>query len=114
MNLLPCEVDAAGVARFAGHAVPTASTQLTRTQGKKTELGVRPEFVRFAAGGEPGIAVQIERSSDVGRFRIVDTRCGEHLIKLMVAEGEPVPEREGRLSFDAARTRVYADGWAVS
>jgi glycerol transport system ATP-binding protein len=111
MNLLPCEIDAAGVARFAGHAVATASREMSGARGKTTELGVRPEFVRFAADGIPA---QIERTSDVGRFRIVDARCGDHLIKLLVAEGQPVPEREGKLAFDAARTRVYADGWAVA
>ncbi|MBL8342342.1 MAG: ABC transporter ATP-binding protein [Rubrivivax sp.] len=110
MNLLPCEVDGAGVTRFAGHAVATASTQLSAARGKKTELGVRPEFVHFAADGIP---VQVERAGDVGRYRIVDARCGEHLIKLLVAEGEPVPEREGHLAFDAQRTRVYADGWMI-
>ncbi len=111
MNLLPCEIDGAGVARFAGHAVATASHDIAGARGRKTELGVRPEFVRFARAGIP---VRIERASDIGRFRIVDTRCGEHLIKLLVTEGEPVPEGEGCLAFDAARTRVYADGWAVS
>ena len=110
MNLLPCEVDAAGVPRFAGHAVATASRDVAAARGKKTELGVRPEFVRFA---DQGIPVQIERSSDIGRFRIVDARCGGQLIKLLVAEGQEVPETEGRLAFDPARTRVYADGWAV-
>ena len=29
-----------------------------------------------------------------------------------VAEDQPVPEREGFLAFDPARTRLYADGWA--
>jgi glycerol transport system ATP-binding protein len=114
MNLLPCEVDAAGLVRFAGHAVATASSNLGAARTKRTELGVRPEFVHFVEGGGPGIPVQVERASDVGRFRIVDARCGEHLIKLLVAEGQPVPEREGRLAFDPERTRVYADGWAVS
>jgi glycerol transport system ATP-binding protein len=111
MNLLPCEIDAAGVPRFAGHAVATASRDIHAARGRKTELGVRPEFVHFAPDGIP---VQIERACDVGRFRIVDARHGEHLIKLLVAEGEPVPEGEGRLAFDPQRTRVYADGWAVA
>ncbi|MBI5718552.1 MAG: ABC transporter ATP-binding protein [Burkholderiales bacterium] len=114
MNLLPCEIDAAGVPRFAGHAVATTSSGLEAARGKKTELGVRPEFVHFAAAGEQGIPVLIERASDIGRFRIVDARCGEHLIKLLVAEGQPVPEGHGHLAFDAQRTRVYADGWAVA
>ena len=114
MNLLPCEIDAAGVPRFAGHAVATASTGLASARGRKTELGVRPEFVRFTSAGETGIPVSIERASDVGRFRIVDARCGENLIKLLVAEGQPVPLGQGHLTFDPQRTRVYADGWAVT
>lgn len=110
MNLLPCELDAAGLPRFAGQAVPTASHDTAAARGRKLEIGVRPEFVRFA---EAGIPVRVERSADVGRFRIVDARAGEQLIKLIVAEGAPVPEGEAHLEFDATRTRVYADGWAV-
>jgi glycerol transport system ATP-binding protein len=110
MNVLPCEVDAAGVARFAGHAMATASGDLGAVRGKTLELGVRPEFVRFAADGVP---VRVERASDVGRFRIVETRCGEHAIKLLLAEGQPLPGGDARITFDPQRTRVYADGWEV-
>jgi glycerol transport system ATP-binding protein len=110
MNLLPCEIDSGGVPRFAGHAVATASHDTAAARGRKTELGVRPEFVHFAAQGIP---VRVERASDIGRFRIVDARAGGQLIKLLVAEGQPVPEGEGRLAFDPAHTRVYADGWAI-
>jgi len=110
MNLLPCEVDSAGVARFAGQAMPVASRGAASAQGKKTEIGVRPEFVRFADAGVP---VQVERVSDVGRFRIVDARSGEHLIKALIAEGQEVPTERGHLAFDAARTQLYADGWIV-
>jgi len=110
MNVLPCEVDAAGVARFSGHAVPVASRSAAAARDKKTELGVRPEFVRFANTGLP---VRVERISDVGRFRIVDARLGEHLIKALIAEGQNVPAESGHLTFDAARTQLYADGWIV-
>ena len=110
MNVLPCEVDAAGVARLAGHAVPVASRSAPAARDKKTELGVRPEFVRFA---DTGLPVRVERVSDVGRFRIVDARLGEHLIKALIAEGQKVPAESGNLTFDAARTQLYADGWIV-
>ncbi len=104
MNLLPCETDGAGIARFAGHA-------LARTaRGRGTQIGVRPEFVRFASDGLP---VRIEHVSDVGRHRIVDARHGEHLIKALVAEGAPLPAGTGHLAFDPAHTHVYADGWLV-
>jgi len=110
MNVLPCAVDAAGVARLDGHAVPVASRSPAAARDKKTELGVRPEFVRFADGGLP---VRVERVSDVGRFRIVDARLGEHLVKALIAEGQKVPSDGGHLAFDAARTQLYADGWIV-
>ena len=110
MNVLPCAVDGAGVARVAGQALPVASRAAASAQGKKTEIGVRPEFVRFADSGLP---VRVERVSDIGRFRIVDARSGEHLIKALIAEGQNVPIDGGHLAFDAARTQLYADGWIV-
>ena len=39
--------------------------------GARTEIGVRPEFVRFAATGIP---VRVTRVSDAGRHQIVETR----------------------------------------
>jgi glycerol transport system ATP-binding protein len=103
MNLLPCETDAAGVARFAGYA-------LAQGVGRGDQIGVRPEFVRFA---EAGLPVRVERVSDAGRYRIVEARHNEHLIKALVAEDEPVPNEQGHLAFDPAHTHVYADGWLV-
>jgi glycerol transport system ATP-binding protein len=105
MNLLPCEVDAAGMARVAGHAIVQTSSASGALQ-----VGVRPEFVRFA---ESGLPVSIERISDAGRHRIVDARLGEHLLKVLVAEGQPLPFDQGHLQFDSRRTAVYADGWIV-
>ena len=109
MNLLPCEVDAAGIARVGGIAVPTASSGAAAHRGA-AEIGVRPEFVRFAPNGLP---VQVERVSDVGRLRIVDTRLGEHRLKVIVPEDDPLPAAQAFVSFDAARTQLYASGWIV-
>jgi len=110
MNLLPCEVDSAGIPRISGQAIAVASHGAASAHGKRTEIGVRPEFVRFA---DTGLRVNVERVSDVGRFRIVDARLGEHLIKALIAEGHGVPSEVGHLAFDAARTQLYADGWIV-
>jgi glycerol transport system ATP-binding protein len=107
MNLLPAEVGD-GIARFAGRGVETASIPKPPSDAKKLEIGVRPEFVRFA---DDGIPVRIERIADVGRFRIVETRHGEQAIKLLVGEGQPVPAEQGHLRFDPSRTQLYADGW---
>ena len=110
MNLLPCEVDSAGVARFAGIAVPTASSGAGSIGGKRLELGVRPEFVRFA---ETGIPVRVERCNDVGRYRILDLSHGEHRIKMLAAEGVSVPGEAGHVTFERERTQLYSDGWIV-
>jgi glycerol transport system ATP-binding protein len=104
MNLLPCETDAAGMARLGGVALAQVRG------GRGNQVGVRPEYVRFA---EAGLPVRIERVSDVGRHRIVDARHGEHLIKALVAEGTPLPAEQSHVAFDPAHTHVYADGWLV-
>ena len=111
MNLLPCEVDEAGVARVAGQPIVTALGPQRVAAGKRTEIGVRPEFVRFSP--RDGLRVSIERVSDAGRHRIVDARFGEQLIKVLVGEDADVPMPTGRVVFDAAHTQLYADGWVV-
>jgi glycerol transport system ATP-binding protein len=115
MNVLPCEIDGAGVARVAGQAVPLAGgASATAARGKKTEIGVRPEFVKFVdEGAADGLPVRIERVADVGRFRIVDARHGDQLIKVLVGEGAAVPREQGHVRFDVQRTNAYADGWIV-
>jgi glycerol transport system ATP-binding protein len=113
MNLLPCEIDAAGVPRIGGQAVPVAVADASAARGKSVQIGVRPEFTRFAREGEDGLPVRVERVADVGRFRIVDARHADQVVKVLVGEGIELPQGEARLAFDRARTQVYADGWIV-
>jgi glycerol transport system ATP-binding protein len=105
MNVLPCEVEG-GVARFAGVPVPTANR--AAAAGARTEIGVRPEFVRFAGEGVP---VRVTRVADAGRHQIVETRHGDTVIRVLLKEGERVPGEHARLAFDPAFTRLYVDGW---
>jgi len=110
MNVLPCEV-AGGVARFAGQPVPTANAAAGVAPGARTEIGVRPEFVRFAPAG---IAVRVVRVSDAGRHQIVETRAGDAVIRLLIDEREPVPTGTAHVSFDTEFTRLYVDGWLAA
>lgn len=110
MNVLPCEVTD-GRAAFAGNPVGAVNAGAYKGNGKVLELGVRPEFVRFA--GE-GIPVDVVKVADAGRYRIVETRHRAHSIKLLVAEGAELPTGRAHLHFDAAHTRIYEDGWMVS
>jgi glycerol transport system ATP-binding protein len=107
MNVLPCEVES-GVARFAGLPVPTANHAGGPTAGKRTEIGVRPEFVHFA---DHGVPVRVTRVSDTGRDQVVETRHGDTVIRLVLGEHDTVPSDGVRLGFDPAFTRLYVDGW---
>jgi len=110
MNVLPCEI-AEGAPHFAGRRIDLDNRIERPADGARLEIGVRPEFVSFASEGIP---VEIVKVADAGRYRIVDTRHGESLIKLLVAEGDELPSEGAHLSFDPAHTQVYADGWIVA
>jgi glycerol transport system ATP-binding protein len=109
MNLLPCRIEA-GRATFAGRPVDTVNAAAYRGNGGALELGVRPEFVRFAPAGIP---VDVVKVADAGRYRIVETRHPQGIIKLLVPEGAPIPAGSAHVAFDPARTQVYEDGWMV-
>jgi glycerol transport system ATP-binding protein len=109
MNVLPCEVKG-GKAMFAGKPLAAINAGKYRGDGKNLELGVRPEFVSFAKSGIP---VDVTRVSDAGRFRIVETRAADRIVRLLVDEGADIPSGKAHLAFDAAHTQVYENGWMV-
>jgi glycerol transport system ATP-binding protein len=110
MNVLPCQV-AGGKVTFAGNLVGAVNAKAYRGNGKKLELGVRPEFVHFA---EKGIPVEIVKVADAGRFRIVETRNSEGKINLLVREGRDIPTQNVHVAFDPGHTQIYEDGWMVN
>ena len=109
MNLLPCEVKD-GNASVDGTVIKTANSSSVKDSSGRLEIGVRPEFVTFSNAGLP---VDIVKVADAGRFRIVETRTSGKSIKLLVKEGDPIPEGSARLSFDPGHTQIYRDGWMV-
>ena len=107
MNILPCDLED-GVARFAGRAVPVANAVPAHATGR-AQIGVRPEFVRFAASG--GIPVRVGRVADAGRHQVVETRHGETVIRVLVDEQERVPAENAQVTFQPEFTHLYLDGW---
>ncbi|MGE3873651.1 MAG: ABC transporter ATP-binding protein [Parvibaculaceae bacterium] len=110
MNVLPCQVTG-GKVIFAGTAVEAMNAGAYRGNGKRLELGVRPEFVHFA---DKGIPVEIVKVADAGRFKIVETRNSEGKINLLVREGRAIPSENVRVAFDPSHTQIYEDGWMVN
>ena len=109
MNVLPCRVEN-GTAVIDGVAVPTTNAAACTVPDGRLEIGVRPEFVRFAPDGLP---VSVEKVSDAGRYQIVDTRHDDLKIKLLVTDPASIPAESGSLRFDPDFTQVYRDGWVV-
>ena len=111
MNVLPGQIDGTKVL-LGSTAVGKVSKDLELPESSdEVEIGVRPEFVKFANKGVP---VQVTKVSDAGRFQIVETRHEDNIIRLLVPEGKPVPSENAKLAFDPAYTKVYVNGWAVS
>ena len=110
MNVIPCEVKG-GKAFFAGTEVAAGNASAVIGSGV-TEIGIRPEFVSIVeVGATSGFAADVVKVADAGRFRIVETRASGATIKLLVAEGETIPDGRIHLAFDPSHTRVYEDGW---
>ena len=109
MNVLPAEVNN-GTAWFGGQPVAVSNQIPKDLNGKKLEIGVRPEFVSLA---DSGIAITIDKVSDAGRFRIVDARHGENRIHFLVGEDINIPLDTAHIAFDPSQTRLYADSWLV-
>ena len=104
MNILPCKVDG-GKAYFGDTLVKTVNKAGKAI--KDGEIGVRPEFVRFA---KKGMDAKITKISDVGRSRIVSLECKGSPLKMVLGEHDPVPSGDIAISFDQQSTRIYSDG----
>ncbi|WGF88396.1 ABC transporter ATP-binding protein [Marinivivus vitaminiproducens] len=107
MNVLPARVSGS-TATIDGHSV--ALTGAYRPREGRTELGIRPEFVRLVE--EDGLPAQLRLVEDVGRHRIVRLDLAGFPLNAIVPEGRPIPS-EPRIAFDPAQTHVYVDSFRV-
>jgi len=108
MNVLPCEV-AGDRVRFGGREI--ALNRGYPALAGRTEIGIRPEFVRLASPGE-GLPIVISRVEDIGRFKIVRARLDGHSFDAVLPEGAEVPEGATAV-VDPARINIYQDSHLV-
>jgi glycerol transport system ATP-binding protein len=93
MNFLPCLVKG-GKAIVAGSVLGVVNGAAKMSGA--FELGVRPEFVRFA---RDGLAATVVKVADIGRMRIVETRLADgKSVKLVVPEGEDIPSDKAHIA----------------
>ena len=108
MNILPCTIDD-GQPVFGTSLLPISSRIKGDPRGK-VEVGIRPEFVDFAAEGIP---VHIEKVEDLGRYQVLTLTHESEVIKMVMREDQVIPTENPRIQFDPDHTKVYCDDWVV-
>jgi len=108
MNVLPCKLDN-GQPVFANNLLSSGYPADTDLSGK-LEIGIRPEFVRFASDGIP---VEIEKVEDLGRYQVVTVKHEAAQIKMVVSEDQVIPSENPQIQFDPNNLRIYCDDWVV-
>jgi glycerol transport system ATP-binding protein len=108
MNVIPAEVE--GDRARAGGVEIALGRSYAGLSGK-TELGVRPEYVRLTSG--EGLPVRIRRVEDVGRHKIVRAESEVGEIDIVVSEETPIDADATCVTFEPRGINVYADDWLV-
>ncbi|MEE2950706.1 MAG: ABC transporter ATP-binding protein [Pseudomonadota bacterium] len=114
MNVLPCALESGEAIvsgqrlRLPAHFGPAGGQM---AQGRRIELGIRPEFVSLVPRGE-GLPVTIERVEDVGSEKIVRARLGDLPVSAIVKEDASLPA-EADIAFAPHALNLYSDSRLV-
>ena len=117
MNILPVSIQNDKI-MFEGNELQLnlslASLSADQHALEKMEIGIRPEFIHFNnADATDGIPVDVIKVIDLGKYRIVEVKHKEHLIKVVIYEDDEVPSENPTIYFDSKRTWLYSDSWIV-
>lgn len=107
MNLFDAEISGSH-ARVEGLSVPLGAAYGATTG--RTQIGIRPEYVRL---GDAGLPVTVKRIEDVGRHRIVRAELAGKPLSAILPEGSSLPAAP-HVSFAPGKINVYADDWRVA
>jgi glycerol transport system ATP-binding protein len=106
MNLLPAHV--AGTRAHVGDSeVQLGAAYPEMPADKRTQIGVRPDFVTLASAR--GLKVQVRRIDDLGRKRLAHVTLGGHPLVATVPDGMATIGTEAFVNLDAAHVLVYRD-----
>lgn len=82
------------------------------TLNENMEIGVRPEYTKLSRDPS-GLAIDIKRIEDIGRYKIVRGVHMQSDINVIVKEGEEISEDMKFVTFDPEKINLYRDGWRV-
>jgi glycerol transport system ATP-binding protein len=107
MNVLPAKIEGTNAA--IGDQTVALNAAPVIAPGAKTELGIRPEFVRL---GREGMPITISKVEDIGRTKIVRALFAGLPLTIVAQEDDEIPT-DPRITFDPAAISIYADSWRV-
>lgn len=111
MNLIDCDVRDGQA--FVGEQRIEVEGAIKPSDGAKTEIGVRPEFVSWTAVGG-ALSAKVNKVVDLGRHRVVEARAGEAKVSAICEGDVPAIGDQIGLNFQPDQTRVYADSWIAT
>ena len=85
MNLMPGKIVGAGVVETGGGRIGFAPEAFVAADGQAVEVGIRPEDLRFASGGEGELAFAKDFVEELGATRLIHGTVGTAPIALAVA-----------------------------
>lgn len=110
MNLLKCQAGDDGRILYKGHYLKSLPLKTYDHNKDSLELGIRPEFIRFA---ERGFPVHIESVDNLGHRRIVKASHKGTTLKMVLKEGELIPSGQPYIEFSQDHCHYYANGWLI-
>jgi len=111
MNVAPVTIKG-NRARLGSQDIPLARAYCDMPVGAKTELGIRPEFIRVSNNGR-GIPGRIVRVDDVGRYRVVKLDLDGHPFNAIADEDAELKDDRASVILDPSNVHIYADGRLV-
>ena len=108
MNVLPCKI-VNGEITLSGQRVPSNSS-IKKTNFKKMQVGIRPEFINFS---KEGIPVKVSKVSNTGRHKIVDAVSEVGKIKILSNAQDEIPSGSAFITFNQKYTYAYGDDWII-
>ncbi|MEI6896807.1 MAG: ABC transporter ATP-binding protein [Psychromonas sp.] len=85
------------------------------SNSKNLKIGIRPEFIHvWDKPNGSAYRAKVEFVEDLGTYKIVSLKLGEHLIKARLQEDQYVPQGHAYISFPEQWLMLYIDEFLVN
>ncbi|MFB9884816.1 ABC transporter ATP-binding protein [Balneatrix alpica] len=87
---------------------------LAEVPSNNIKIGIRPEFIHvWDTPYEEAYECDVLHTEDLGTYKILTLRLGNHQFKVRLQEDQKVPQKHTRISFPEQWLKVYVDEYLV-